>query len=621
MHLSLSYPSQIALVLVVLLCGSALRAHAAGDDRTIVKADTACGAILLRPDASERETQAAMEIQRCVLKSTGATLPAVSNPQETEGYVIRLTLRAAKPSKSAEAFEVSVRNSGAEIAGNSPLGVYYGTCAFLEKAVGVRWYLPGPLGEIIPRHDVLVLPRMRLKERPSFPMRWVGQDEWMLRNKQNRCEDGFWIFPSIYHTQHALLSPSEYFDSHPEFFALIDGKRSNNPNAKLCYGNPETAQQVAKNMAAMLDADPGIDLISLSPTDGQMWCECDACRNMDEEGVPKDMSKSRRSLLFYNAVAQELRKTHPETKMLVGAYNVYNWPPQDKTIKADPMLNVIITHYEDYCMAHPVADRTCPPNERYVELIHAWQKRGCDVYFYEYYWKVNWMDLPWPIVHCIREDIPWYKKQGCKGLYTQYNEDCIWSLFPVHYVAARLLWDTNTDVDAVLDDMYTDLFGEAAPAMKAYYECMEAQMAACPEHFPGHGVSMGPHVFTKDVRKELRQHLEEATAINTDSVVAQRLDKVGVSLEYVDRLMDYAAMKQKADSDQDAAASLTKAEEALALGEALVKEIRTDRDKWGGVVSTSVVRERSYLGKDVARWRQRVEQMRRDAQPAEPDTP
>jgi len=85
--------------------------------------------------------------------------------------------------------------------------------------------------------------------------------------------------------------------------------------------------------------------------------------------------------------------------------------------------------------------------------------------------------------------------------------------------------------------------------------------------------------------------------------------------------MDYAAMKQKADSYQDAAASLTKAEEALALGEALVKEIRTDRDKWGGVVSTSVVRERSYLGKDVARWRQRVEQMRRDAQPAEPDTP
>ncbi|NOZ21482.1 MAG: DUF4838 domain-containing protein [Planctomycetes bacterium] len=584
-------------------------------DRTIVLDGKPAATIYLRKGAQDREIEAATELQDYIAKATGAVLPIVREPDEPKGHAIRIGTRTPAEGASSEAFSVKVGPNQTDIVGNSPIAALYGACELLERGVGVRWYLPGPMGEVVPKCKTLTLPALDVKESPSFPMRWIGRGKWALRNKQNRCDDGFLIYPGIYHTQNRILPHKQYFKEHPEYFALINGKRSAERVCKLCYSNPDCVREVARNMAKMLDENPNIDLISLSPTDGQMWCECDGCRAMDPEGVtpnkrqprdaavPNDRAMSRRSLLFYNAVARELRKTHPKAKMLVGAYNVYNWPPKDPNVKADPMLAVIITHYDDYCMAHPVPDPACPLNQRYVKLIKEWQDMGCAIYYYEYYWKVNWLDLPWPIVHSIKGDMPWYKKQGHQGVYTQYTESNIWTLFPGHYVAARLLWDVNADVDAIVDKMYDDLFGAAAPHMKKYYALMEKQMAECGEHFPGQGLRFGPAVFTDDVRAKLHEYYDNAVKANDDEVVAFRLKKVGTSLEYVDRLMRYRRLVGQTTSEKDPAKALVFAEEALKVGETLVNEIRTNREKWGGVVSTSVVSKRYYLGRHVENWR------------------
>ena len=566
--------------------------------------------VLLPAEPAQREMEAALELQDYVERSTGAVLPVVTDAAACRGHVVELGTRAPGPGEENEAFRTHTSAGRTSLLGNSPLAVLYAVYDLLERAVGVRWYLPGPLGEVVPEHRTLVLPELNLQQSPSFPMRWIGRGTWALRNKQNPCDDGFLISPGIYHTQNRLLPHRKYFSEHPEFFALIKGERSAAHECKLCYSNPDLPAEIARNMGRMLEANSNIRLISLSPTDGQMWCECEGCRAMDEEDVPKDKSKSRRSLLFYNAVARELRKTHPDAKMLVGAYNVYNWPPKDATVKADPMLNVIITHYEDYCMAHPVPDADCPLNRRYVQLIREWQELGCGIYYYEYYWKVNWLDLPWPIVHSIRGDMPWYKQKGHQGVFTQFNPDCIWGQYPAHYLAARLLWDLDTDVDAVLDRMFEDLYGTAAPHMKAYNALLEERTATCGKHFPGRGLSAGPAVFTEEVRAKMHEHYGAAVAANTDPVVAQRLEKIGASVEYVDRLMEYAALKKQSMGETDPQAALDLAGKALSCGESLVAEVRADRKKWGGVVSRTVVGDPHYLGRDVNRWRQAVERKR-----------
>ncbi|MEW6357852.1 MAG: DUF4838 domain-containing protein [Planctomycetota bacterium] len=591
-------------------------------ERTIVLDGKPAARIILRQEASPRETEAAAELRDCIAKATGAVLPIVQAPAEPRGYAICIAVREPQGDESAEVFTVAVGPKQTDIIGNSPLAALYGAYELLERGVGVRWYLADPLGEVVPTCKTLTLPPLDTTQSPSFPMRWVGKDQWALRNKQNRCDDGFLVYPGIYHTQNRILPHKEYFKDHPDYYALINGKRSEDRECKLCYSNPDCVREVAKNMAKMLDENPSIDLISLSPTDGQMWCECDACRAMDPEGVipnkrpapesgiPPDRAMSRRSLLFYNAVAAELRKTHPKANMLVGAYNVYNWPPGDPNIKADPMLAVIITHYEDYCMAHPVPDPACPLNQRYVQLIKDWQDMGCKIYYYEYYWKVNWLDLPWPIVHSIKGDMPWYKAQGHQGVYTQYTESNIWTLFPDHYVAARLLWDVNADVDAIVDKMMDDLFAAAAPHMKQYYALLEKQTAECGQHFPGQGLRFGPAVFSDEVRAKLHEHYDNAVRANNAEAVAGRLKKIGTSLEYVDRLMRYRALVGKTTTEKDPAKALAFAEEALKLGEELVNEIRKDRKKWEGVVSTAVISPKHYLGQYVGNWRKVVENRR-----------
>ena len=571
---------------------------------TLVVSGRASSSIVLERRHSDREVDAALELQETIRKSTGAVLPIVTDRAEAKGHRICLTRRQPNPGESTEAFRIGVGGNETQIIGNSPLATLYGAYELLETVVDARWYLPGPLGEVIPAHTTLTVPKRDIVREPSFPMRWIGTGSWMLRNKQNRCDDGFLISPGIYHTQNRLIPHRRYFETHPEFFALIKGKRSDDPECKLCYTNPELHAEIAKNMGAILDTRPSTKLISLSPTDGQMWCECAGCLAWDEADVSRDRSKSRRSLLFYNAVARELRKTHPEARILVGAYNVYNWPPLDKNVKADPMIDVVITHYEDYCLAHPVPDSSCSPNQRYVELIQEWQEMGCAAYFYEYYWKVNWLDLPWPIVHSIREDMPWYIRQGCKGVYTQYNPEAVWGRFPAFYVAARLLWDVDADVDAIVEKMFDDLFGAAAPHMKAYHDLLEIQTAECGRHFPGRGMTCGPAVFTPEVRTQLRTHYEAARSANTTPIVNQRLDKIGLCLEYTDRLMDYAGGKRaaRAEPDPDRASEL--AAKVLVRGTALLEEVRRDRSKWSGVVSRSILREGHYLARDVQRWRE-----------------
>jgi len=563
--------------------------------RVIVVDGKPAAQIILSPSPARREVQAAEEIKRFVQKASGAVLPVLQTAEKPSGNILLIETQNPPEGESREAFRINVNNRVIRILGNSPLATLYGAYEFLEQGLGIRWYLPGELGEVVPQQKTIRIPVLNISRSPSFPMRWIGMGEWALRNKQNRCEDGFVIYPGIYHTQTAILPHAKYFREHPEFFALVNGKRSGNPECKLCTSNPAVAAEVARNMARFLDEKPQISLISLSPTDGMLWCECEQCKALDETDVPRDQKMSRRMLLFYNAVAAELRKSHPEAQMLVGAYHVYTWPPKDPAMKADPMLSVIICHYEDYCLAHSVADPDCPPNERYRKLIKAWQNLGCKVYFYEYYWKVNWMDLPWPIVHSIKDDIPWYKKQGIQGVYTQFSEDNVWTLFPGYYVAARLLWDVNTDTDALMSKMCDDLFGKAAPAMKAYYDLLEKRMATCGKHFPGRGLEFGPVVFTEEVRAAMRREYQRALSLNDDPVVAKRLEKIGASLEYVERLMHYAKLVSEIESSQTPEQAAAKAGEARDCIVKLHEEISQNRTKWGGVVSRTQIAGEPYL--------------------------
>lgn len=553
-----------------------------------------CLAQVVEPDEpSPLEHRAATELSRYLGKIGGAQVAVVRESGSHDGPRILVGgTRAgrgivAEPEarrQGGEGFIIRTRGNDVAIVGGGEYGTLYGAYELLEKYLGVRWYLPDPLGEVVPRRNVVALPEIDDAQKPAFEMRWVGSvDEWNLRNKMNRVSaaeypPAFRVAPRIYHSQYELVAPKVYYAEHPEYFALVGGRRCGDRDAKLCYSNPDVARVVAENLAALKEADPSIALVSFSPSDGQKWCECEGCKAMDDKGeLASDQRYSRRSLVFYNRVAEELEKRLPQQRLLVGAYNVYNRPPRDSSIRAHKNLAVIITHYDDYCMAHAVNDPACPRNAKYVELVRAWQRLIPDVYFYEYYHKGNWLDLPWPIVHCIASDIPYFRDIGARGLYTQYTTRNMWTNVLNYYVAAKLLWNPDADVPAIVDDFCRNFYGAAAQEMKAYYQTLERAMAGCGLHFPGNAFMYAKHVFTRRVLAEARRHLGRAKRLADSPQALARIEKAQASLDYASRFVEYQRLVESLAGISDALALRQQVERADQMAADLLRDLESSR--------------------------------------------
>ena len=130
---------------------------------------------------------------------------------------------------------------------------------FLEDVVGVRWFLPGPRGQFIPRSLDLSVPRQLDRSfvpaiafsSGRFPFGSKGQ--WLENVTPaaiaNNYRNGI-AATSGGHTYYAMV-PEHHFDEHPEYFALIDGKRTSDGH-HLCSTNPEVKQLLVEGDSAPL---------------------------------------------------------------------------------------------------------------------------------------------------------------------------------------------------------------------------------------------------------------------------------------------------------------------------------------------------------------------------------
>ncbi len=626
---------------IVCLASVAAGAPVAGNERTspsavgpsphrpgVLTDDGVAHATIVVPADSDTATEyAAADLQEVLGRITQVLLPISPDNEAISGNRILLgdtcftddvISAAERRTLDEEDYIVRLRGRDLALVGGGPYGVIYAVAELYDR-LGARWYMSGELGECIPRMETVRFEELDVRRRPSFQMRWIGgSTEWKLRNRTNRIREkglpsAFVVAPEIYHTQEALLPDKKYGETHPEYFALVDGGRSRDVHVrKLCNANPEVAGELAKNMAAVLKRTPGIDLISLSPTDGQQWCECPACRRLDDVLSPagpemtEDQRYSRRQLVLYNRVAAELEKEFPDQLILVGAYSKYTLPPRDPSLVPHRNLAVIVARFLPSlcCYTHAAGDPACPSNRRYVELIRKWQSYSSHIYFYEYYFKGSWLDLPWPLVGSVARDIPFFKSMGIEGISSQYSARNVWSHFLHQYVAARLLWDHTTDVPALLEEFYVKFFGRAAGPMKHYYELMESQMARCSVHNAGAGSGHGQLIFTPEVMADLERDIQEAQRLATDDLVKRRIGRMAVLTEYTGRLMHALRVKQKARRTKD----IKLLGEAYALMAGIRDEILAPdkRGYYEGVIKGTQFGDKAAMTRWMNNWRREV---------------
>ena len=373
-----------------------------------------------------------------------------------------------------------VRPSGkTEVWAFDERGSFNAVCGFL-RGLGVRWYMPGEIGEVVPTMATIALPKINETVRPDFPVRRfcfrfgvqprrVGM--WAMRLGV-RDPYGLWV-P---HGMATMSRRPEFQKKHPTFFALYGGKRATDKN-QLCLSAKGLVEENARFVRKVFDTY-GFSAASVMPADGfTAICQCPLCEGKDtpERGYRGRMSDYVWD--YVNRVAREAAKTHPDKKIICCAYGSYREPPL-KT-RLDP--NVIV------CIVGGRSPKTSKPEqqEEARKLRERWLKKTDNkiLIFENYPLTKRGYYLPSFVPHVLGKSI-----NAVKGISD--GED-IWlsvgrnlhvpgyNHFNV-YFTARMYWGGKRDVDVLFREYCRLFYGAAENEMRAFFEYCEVNWQDMP---------------------------------------------------------------------------------------------------------------------------------------------
>lgn len=354
-------------------------------------------------------------------------------------------------------------------------GSFNAVCGFLRD-LGVRWYLPGDIGEVLPRTGSIALPQVDRIVRPDFPMRILN-----FRASVYGHDAMMWGFrlgvrqPFGRQAAHGLdrMTHNEYtLKHHPDWFALYGGKRHVQPGLRLhqlCYSNEELFREAVEFARAQFD-HYDMDVVSIMPPDGYTAiCQCELCEGKESPELGYRGSLSNYVWDFVNRVAKEVGRTHPDKKISNCAYGVYTAPPSNID-RLEPNVQVII-----------VGGRrpTSPDRDELRKLREGWAKKTDNPIeiFENYPFTGRGFYLPAYIPGVLGESINATKGISCGEdiwLTMDFKENAIGYNHFLIYFTARMYWGGKEQNAAAMFDEYCRLFyGPAADEMRTFFRYCE----------------------------------------------------------------------------------------------------------------------------------------------------
>lgn len=447
--------------------------------------------IVIPTNALPSERYAAEELQRYLERISGVKLPVVTDSEPMTDHEIllgdnahlrRLRLRVDFAQLGTDGFVLRTHRQHLIIAGGRPRGTLYGVYALLEEKLGVRWFTPEV--EFVPQMQRVELPALNDLQVPALEYREVFWTE-MLRDAdfaaRHRLNGHHYrltekhggravVFYPFVHSFDALI-PREVCERRPEFWPMIGGKRVSG-YVQRCLSNTDLVEMAIERVKQWIREHPDATVIDISQNDTGNWCQCPACKALDDaEGSP-----SASIIKFVNTIAQAIESEFSHIRLETLAYQYSRKPP--KTLR--PHRNVIIRLCSiECCFAHPL--ETCPSeeNRRFREDIKAWQPVAPLLYVWDYTTNFAHYLQPFPNFDVLQANVQFFVRHGVKGLFEQgnYSTGGNGEMAPLRaYVLAKLLWNPDTDVQRHINDFLHGYYGKAAGAMRAYMELLHRQV-------------------------------------------------------------------------------------------------------------------------------------------------
>jgi hypothetical protein len=493
--------------------------------------------IFLSDEASPSERWAAEDLSFHIGRMTGTPLRIDTGkgiPGSRRVIAVgrsALTDALAVEIPSGESCVLKTAGETLVIAGGRQRGTMYGVSIFLEK-LGFRWFTADVTR--IPRTGALRVPRLDEIHRPAFDYREVffteaqGR-EWSARNRLNghfhkldERTGGRIVYMPFAHAFYDLVPPDRYFESHPEYFALVSGKRRKE-RAQLCLTNPAVLDLAMEQAQRWIAADPEISVISISQNDGGGWCECPNCRNViaEEGGMISGLA-----LRFVNQVAARI----PGKTIDMLAYQDTEEPPA----RARPLANVQIRVCPILaCQAHSY--ERCIWNKPFRQRLEAWTRIAPRLCIWQYSINFAHYLAPFPNYDELAGDIPAFRRAGVKGIFVEGAVSDGGGADDAElrsYLAAQLLWNPGAGVAGEIRGFMDAVYGPAASFMRDYFVLGQEEVRRG-EHL-WFDQSIDAAYLTPAFLKQGRTLLERASQRAASDPARRRIGRHLLSLDYVE---------------------------------------------------------------------------------------
>ncbi len=552
--------------------------------------------IILQENAGLAENHAARELAKYLGIISGGAAPLIVTAPQPGLYPVRLLI-GEDAELGDQGYRMKADKDALVISAQKECGILFGVYELLKRHGGIRWLIPGKDGEYFTVKPTISVDSCNQVQKPDFAFRyytavssqwnsplWDTWD-WCLRNSV-RVEAAMGVLRSSQQLNEGLLERGVFtqngghvfsylltgrmvedfkdigytkhvdnlFAQHPEYFALIDGKRvisyHGGAEPQPCTSNPEVVQRFAKHLVleqknrAMPDST-----FWFMNNDTTRWCQCDNCRKQDPPEEQKAGIVSTRYWTLANAVMDLAKKEMPNIRITGVTYQNFSLPPVG--IKPDKRFyNVMLSNHRR-CWKHALDDANCPTNKWYLNYNKGWNDTGIPLFTYEMLSRTG--NCFMPNEKSWIDTLKFYRKnlkniQGMKtemscpdGIFNGPNKTFAaynnwYMMWQSMYLAAAFQWNLSSDYDGIYEEINSLFYGKGwAGGMKEFRRLLTEAYFDSPGCWGyGHSVMTGKFLDRPGLHKQLLASLDAAEK-------AAALDPDPRALAHVKRDRDYFA--------------------------------------------------------------------------------
>lgn len=437
-----------------------------------------------------------------------------------------------------DGFRYRIFDKDIEIEAENEQAMVYAVYDWLERVAGCRYYTRNC--EYIPFDANLTVCFEEYGFSPVLEYREIlyrdyGDPVFAEKHKMTpgpRREEswGFWC-----HSFYTLCPPEEYFEEHPEYFSLYEGRRVGE-KAQLCLSNPEVFEIVLKNLKKHMDLKPGARYWSVSQNDNGAYCQCAKCREMDErEGSPMGSV-----LDFVNRIAAHF----PDKVISTLAYWYTRKAPA--SIRPADNVHIMLCNIEAN-RGLPIETDVRSAGSR-QELLD-WKEICKNVFLWDYCIQFRNLVSPFPNLRVLGPNIRFFTENNVRSLFSQCNREIGGEFHELRgYLLAKLMWDPRVEEREVMKDFLWGYYRQAGPLILQYIDLIHDEL----EKAGGELNIFGGPLDAEDtwLREELfgqyEALFEEAVHITeSDPEIQFRVKTAALPVYYAGIVLEYGSWEER----------------------------------------------------------------------------